>query len=276
MKHSLWVLATLVAAWSCTASAADIRRIALDGRDGAAAPVATPGKDGIDRIQKVETPCLELFPATRQPTKGTILLCPGGGYRILAIHHEGYAVAKMLNEIGYDVGILIYHVNAGDDTRELAIADAKQALALLQNRGEDFALCTKSIGVMGFSAGGHLAARLTHATAEANPPDFAVLMYPAYLEKDGTLIDEVAPVKTPAFVYVAADDRYAPSSDAYAAACRKAGVPCTFTKTDRGGHGFGLKEKLPDDVTDWPDKLRAFLDTVERHTLTNALDAPRP
>ncbi len=262
MKHTLWVLAALVAAWLGTAGAADMRRITLDGRDGAPAPVASPGKDGIDRIQKVETPCLEIFVAAQRPAKGTILLCPGGGYRILAIHHEGYAVAKMLNEIGYDVAILIYHVNAGDDTRELAIADAKQALSLLQERGDELGLSTKSIGAMGFSAGGHLAARLTRATAAANPPDFAVLMYPAYLEKDGTVTDEVAPVKTPAFVYVAADDKYAPSSDAYATACQKAGVPCTFTKTDRGGHGFGLKVKLPADVQDWPDKLRAFLDDL--------------
>jgi acetyl esterase/lipase len=264
MKLKVVVLAALVAAWLGTASAADMRRIALDGRDGAPAPVATPGKDGIDRIQKVETPALELFVAAQKPAKGTILLCPGGGYRILAIHHEGYAVAKMLNEIGYDVAILIYHVNVGDDTRELAFADAKQAIALLQNRGDEFGLSTKSIGVMGFSAGGHLAARLTRATAETNPPDFAVLMYPAYLEKNGTVIDEVAPVKTPAFVYVAADDKYAPSSVAYAAACQKAGVPCTFTKTQRGGHGFGLRDNLPDDVKDWPDKLRAFLDAVKR------------
>lgn len=276
MKHSFWLLATLIAAWLGTAGAADVRRISLEGRDGAPEPVATPGKDGIDRIQKVETSCLELFAAEQQPAKGTVLLCPGGGYRILAIHHEGYAVAKMLNQIGYDVAILIYHVNAGDDTRELAIADAKQALALLQNRGDEFGLSTKSIGVMGFSAGGHLAARLTHATATASPPDFAVLMYPAYLEKDGTVIDEVAPVKTPAFVYVAADDKYAPSSDAYAAACEKAGLPCTFTKTDRGGHGFGLKEKLPAEVRDWPDKLRAFLDGVERQSMSKALNASRP
>ena len=262
MKHGLWALAALVTAWLSTADAADIRRISLDGREGAPAPVAKPGKDGIHRIQKVETPCLELFAATQQPAKGTILLCPGGGYRILAIHHEGYAVAKMLNGIGYDVAILIYHVNVGDDTRNLAIADANKALTLLQNRGDEFGLSTKSIGVMGFSAGGHLAARLTHATAAANPPEFVVLMYPAYLEKNGTVIDEVLPVKTPVFVYVAADDKYALSSDAYAAACKKAGVRCTFTKTQRGGHGFGLKEKLPEDVNDWPDKLRAFLDAV--------------
>jgi len=160
----------------------------------------------------VETPALELFPTAQKPARGTIMVCPGGGYGILAINHEGYFVAKKLNEFGWDVAILLYHVSAGKETRELAIADAQAALTLLQKRGGEFGLGTTKIGVMGFSAGGHLAARLTHATAAGTPPDFAVLMYPAYLEQGGKVLEEVAPVKTPAFVYVAGDDKYAPSA----------------------------------------------------------------
>jgi len=242
---------------------ADIRRISLEGKAGVPAPVAEPGKDGIDRIHKVETPSLELFPTTQRPARGTIMVCPGGGYGILAINHEGYFVAKKLNEFGYDVAILLYHVNAGKETRELAFADAKAALALLQKRGGEFGLSTRKIGAMGFSAGGHLAARLTHATATGTPPDFAVLMYPAYLEKAGKVLDEVAPVKTPAFVYVAGDDTWAPSAIAYAGACQEAKLPCDFTKTKHGGHGFGLKLPLPPDVKGWPDKLRAFLEGLK-------------
>lgn len=239
---------------------ASIRRISLDGKESLAAPVTEAGKDGIDRIQKVETPALELFPTTQKPAKGTIMVCPGGGYGILAINHEGYFVAKKLNEFGYDVVILLYHVNAGKETRQLAIADAKAALTLLQKRGGEFGLNTNKIGVMGFSAGGHLAARLTHETATGTPPDFVVLMYPAYLEKGGKVLDEVAPVKTPAFLYVGGDDKLAPCCIAYAEACRKAKISCDFTKTDHGGHGFGLKQPLPPGVKDWPDKLHAFLD----------------
>jgi acetyl esterase/lipase len=242
--------------------AAEIRRISLEGKEGVAAPAVEAGKDGIDRIPKVETPALELFPTAHKPSRGTIIICPGGGYGILAINHEGYFVAKKLNEFGYDAAILLYHVSAGNETRKLAIADAKTALALLQKRGGEFGLSTKKIGVMGFSAGGHLAARLTHATAAGTPPDFAVLMYPAYLEKGGKVLDEVAPVKTPAFIYVAADDPYAPSSIAYSEACKAAKVSYDFTKAPHGGHGFGLKPDLPADVQDWPDKLRAFLDSL--------------
>ena len=257
---TLLVTAFVSLAGSSVARAADIRRIALDGTEGVPAPVAEPGKDGIDRIHNVPTPALELFPTTQKHSRGTIMVCPGGGYSILAINHEGYYVAKKLNEFGFDVAILLYHVNAGKATRELAIATA---LTQAQKRGGQFGLSTKKIGVMGFSAGGHLVARLTHATAAGMPPDFVVLMYPAYLEKDGQVLAEVAPVNTPAFVYVAGDDKYAPSSIAYADACKAGQVPCDFYKKARGGHGFGLKPVLPPDVQDWPDKLKAFLDGLK-------------
>ena len=128
MNRIISVPALLVVFGLSVAQAADIRRISLEGKEGVPAPVAEPGKDGIDRIHKVETPSLELFPTTQKPARGTIMVCPGGGYGILAINHEGYFVAKKLNEFGYDVAILLYHVSAGKETRELAIADAKAAL----------------------------------------------------------------------------------------------------------------------------------------------------
>jgi acetyl esterase/lipase len=263
MNQIMSVPALLVLLGLSVAQAADIRRISLDGKEGVPAPVAEPGKDGIDRIHKVATPALELFPTSQKPARGTIMVCPGRGYGILAINHEGYFVAKKLNEFGYDVAILLYHVSAGEETRELALADAKTALALLQKRGGEFGLSTRKTGVMGFSAGGHLAARLTTATAADAPPDFVVLMYPAYLEKDGKVLAEVAPVRTPAFVYVAGDDPYAPSAIAYAGACKESKVPCDFTKTEHGGHGFGLLPELPLDVKNWPDKLHTFLDGLK-------------
>ncbi len=172
MNRITSVPALLVVFGLSVVQAADIRRISLDGKDGVPAPAVVPGKDGIDRIHKVEMPALELFPTTQKPARGTIMVCPGGGYSILAINHEGYFVAKKLNEFGYDVAILLYHVSAGQETRELAIADAKAALRLLQKRGGEFGLSTRKIGVMGFSAGGHLAARLTHATASRRAAGF--------------------------------------------------------------------------------------------------------
>jgi acetyl esterase/lipase len=265
MQHAIAALGLCSALLcvGCATASGTLRRVSLEGQEGVPQPPTVAGKDGIDRVQKVPTPALELFPTKQKPSRGTVLLCPGGGYSILAINHEGYYVAQKLNEFGFDVAILLYRVSAGKETRELASGDAKQALAFVQKRGDEFGLCTKKIGVMGFSAGGHLAARLTHETAAGRPPDFAILMYPAYLEKNGVVVDEVAPVKTPAFVYVAADDKYAPSSLAYAAACQAKQTPCTFIKKEHGGHGFGLKATLPEDVKDWPDKLHEFLNGLK-------------
>jgi acetyl esterase/lipase len=86
-----------------------------------------------------------------------------------------------------------------------------------------------------------------------------VLIYPAYLEKDGILLDEVAPANVPVFAYVAADDSHAPSSRAFSAACEARGIPCELHIPASGGHGFGLKADRPESVRDWPERLCAFL-----------------
>ena len=235
-----------------------LRLVTMDGKEGATAPAQEEGKDGIARIHKVDPALLELHPAAGGASRGTIMVCPGGGYGILAVEHEGRAIAKLLNDCGYDAAILLYHVSAGKETRDLAIEDAKAGLALLRAQGAKLGLKTDRIGAMGFSAGGHLAARLAHETAAA-PLDLLVLMYPAYLEKDGAVLDDVAPAATPAFVYVAGDDHYSPSSKAFAAACEAKKIPCELHVQPKGGHGFGLKATLPEGVRDWPDTLRAFL-----------------
>jgi acetyl esterase/lipase len=246
--------------YSGVCMADSIRRIALDGKDGVPAPVQEDGKDGIARIHKVEQASLELFPTTNKPARGTVLLSPGGGYGILAITHEGRDVAPVLNSAGYDVAVLLYHVSEGDKTREMALADAKAALDLLRTRGGDLGLSTARIGAMGFSAGGHLSTRLAHESAAAGKPlDFLVLMYPAYLNKDGSVIDDVSPTKIPTFVYVASDDPYLKSSLAYVDACKQQGIACDFHQPESGGHGFGMKSPLPESVRDWPDRLTSFL-----------------
>lgn len=252
-----------LAVLTLTAPADEIRRIGLDGSGPIEAPVQEDGKDGIARIHKVAQASLEVFPAKQKPSHGTVVICPGGGYGILAVTHEGRDVAKMLNDDGWDAAVLLYHVSEGTPTRDMALADAKGALALVQKRGAEFGLSAENVGVMGFSAGGHLAARVAHETAESNPPKFLVLLYPAYLEKDGKVLEEVSPTKAPVFLYVAADDRYSTSAVAFAAALKEKGIRVDFTEPEHGGHGFGLKKDLPAAVRDWPDKLKAFLATVE-------------
>ena len=112
---------------------------------------------------------------------------------------------------------------------------------------------------MGFSAGAHLTARLAHETGSDAVPDFLVLVYPAYLEKDGRLLEEVVPPDVPMFVYVAKNDQWYPSSLAYAEYCREHGMGCSFHQAGSGGHGFGVKTPLPEGVGDWTEKLECFL-----------------
>ena len=261
MKLSL-LLVGVLSLFTTFSRADDVVRIDLDGKPGVAAPAQEEGKDGIARIKDVGTAQLELYPSAAKESKGTVMISPGGGYGILAVTHEGRNIAKMLNEDGWDAAVLLYHVSAGPTTRDLAFADAKKALELLQKRGSEFKLSTKKIGILGFSAGGHLTARLAHEAAKTNPPQFVVLIYPAYLEKDGKIGDDVAPIKAPTFLYVAGNDHYAPSAVAYDAACQELGIPHELHKPETGGHGFGLKEGMPEAVKDWPAKLKAFLAKV--------------
>jgi acetyl esterase/lipase len=262
MKLRLLLPLLFLSSLSLTTYGEEIRRISLDGKPGVPAPAQEDGKDGIARIKKIDQAALELFHTAKKPSHGTIMVSPGGGYGILAVTHEGRDVAKMLNDDGWDAAVLLYHVSEGPQTRDLALADAKAGLALLQKRGQEFGLSTQRVGAMGFSAGGHLTARLGHETANSNPPSFLVLMYPAYLEKDGKILDDVTPPKLPIFAYVAGDDKWAPSATVYSEACREAGVTCDFHKPEKGGHGFGLKNPLPESVRDWPAKLKAFLDGI--------------
>ena len=262
----LSLLAIYVLAMAATAPADDFRRITLDGKDVAAdaADVFIPGRPNPEH--RPLTPVLELFPTQTKPSRGTILLSPGGGYSGLAVGHEGLNVASLLNGAGWDVAVLLYHISAGPDTRALALADAQKAYALLQAHGGEFGLSTARIGAMGFSAGGHLTVRLAQAMATAGKaPSFLVLVYPAYLEKDGALLEDVSPVNVPTFLCVGDQDHtYGPSSVAYAAACKAKGVPCDYVVAPGAGHGFGVTNSLPAGARDWPDKLKAFLAVLPR------------
>ena len=255
------LLLALCTILSTSMQAQEPRRITLEGKDGVPAPAEDSNDHGAGSIHQVPTPALEIYPTAVKPSHGTIMILPGGGYDFLVIDKEGRDVAKMLNDDGWDAAVLLYRINAGPNTRDLALDDAKKALALLQMNGGGFGLSTRPVGAMGFSAGGHLTARLAHETEAIHMlPSFLVLMYPAYLERDGRLLDEVAPTYTPLFLYVGDKDKtFYPSSEAYAAAYKKMGQRYDYTVAPNVGHGFGLTAHLPEGAKDWPDKLKAFL-----------------
>ena len=212
-----------------------------------------------------EQPCLELSAATTKATPhGTIIIAPGGGYENLSTTKEGSNVATVLNQDGWDTAVLIYTVGKKEDkdhVKAQALDEAEKALALVRKRGQEFGLSSSAaqVGVMGFSAGGHLALRLAHETARSAPPDFLVVMYPGYVEKDGKLLPDIEPPKLPMFLYVGDQDKLMAGASLLNQYCQDHGIRCDYGVAPGVGHGFGLTKNLPEGAKDWTTKLGAFL-----------------
>ncbi len=208
-------------------------------------------KDHVTRVSNVSNPTITHFPA--EPT-GTphplVVVCPGGGYNRLSIDKEGTEVAQWLNTIGVSAAVLKYRV---PKNRDGALADARRAMQIVRGKQEEWNIDGQCIGMLGFSAGGHLAAA---CSTTPDRPDFTVLVYPAYLFQDGSIeiaediaVDAETP---PAFVVQTRDDkRHYRSSLAYVAALDAANVPAELHLFAKGGHGYGLR---PSDhpVSRWP------------------------
>jgi acetyl esterase/lipase len=246
-----------------------------------------PRGDGVERITHVGKPTLTWFEVDKsQGPSPAVLVCPGGGYRALAFDKEGTEIAEWLRSIGIAAAVLKYRV---PQNREGAFQDAQRAMGLLRRRAKQWNIDPKRVGVIGFSAGGHLAARLSTDYAKrayANVdeadrfscrPDFTVLVYPAYLskkEEPRELVDEVVVTDQtpPAFLVQTQDDRaYVDSSIAYYLALKKAGVTAELHLFPDGGHGYGLRRsKRP--VSGWPRLCEAWL--RDRGVIASVTDKP--
>lgn len=237
---------------------------------------AAPDKgDGVIRLTGVANPTLAFYPA--QSGAGAapcVLVCPGGGYKILAYNKEGTEVATWLNSIGVSAAVLKYSV---PDNRDGALQDVQRAMGILRQRAKEWNIDPERVGVLGFSAGGHLSARLSTNyqqrgygpvdAADEFPckPDFSVLVYPAYIaSEDHTPAPEI-PVDRdtpPAFIVQTQDDsHYVNSSIAYYLALKEAGVPAELHLYPQGGHGYGLRPS-ESAVSGWPDLCARWLRTA--------------
>jgi len=240
-----------------------------------AAERVTPSKDDIVRLTDVNEPTLTvaLAPDAGRPTPA-VMICPGGGYGILAWNHEGTEVAAWLNAQGISAFILKYRV---PKNRDAAFCDAQRALGLIRAKASAYRVDPQRIGIMGFSAGAHLSVRVSTDFAkrfytpidevDAVPcrPDFALIIYPAYLYRDGFTLAPELPVTAqtpPTFLLQAEDDKpYVDSSLAYFIALKAAGVPAEMHLFPDGGHGYGLRKRQKStDV--WPDLAAAWLRRV--------------
>jgi len=236
--------------------------VELDGKPLAQANAA----DADGHIRHVPTPALRLLRSQAAQVKGTVLLFPGGGYSLLAADHEGARTAAFLNAQGFDVAQLDYTVSAGPTTRDLALKDALAAWRLLKTQAKPLALHDARLAVMGYSAGGHLAARMAAQLPRAEQPADLVLVYPAYLDEAavGAHAPAIQPPAHPTgrlFALIAANDKaqWVAGMRAYAAAWKETGGDAQVQVLQDGGHGFGMKKDLPGAAKTWPDLLAAFL-----------------
>jgi len=231
------------------------------------------------RLGSVSKPTLTIYPAPANGNTGAaVLVCPGGGYHILAWDLEGTEVCEWLNSIGITGILLKYRVpiRAGRPDHEPALQDAQRALGLLRHRAAEFQLDPQRIGVLGFSAGGNLAAILSNqystrkypvvdaADQVSCRPDFTLLIYPAYLtdqEKSDALRPEVPVTKNtpPTFLSITQDDPVrAETAFFYSLALKKAGVANELHIYPQGGHGYGLR-RTDTPATFWPDRAAEWM-----------------
>ncbi|MEM7374136.1 MAG: alpha/beta hydrolase [Bacteroidota bacterium] len=239
-------------------------------------PVQTENTSGnVMRITDITNPALLMFrPDPLKDRKAGIIVCPGGGYNILAIDKEGYEIAEWLAEQGFHAFVLQYRV----PQKQLgALADLQRSLRIVRSQAADKGLDVDKVGVLGFSAGGHLCAsastRFDSAVYDAADPidtlscrpDFALLVYPAYLDRgeQNSLSPDLVltPQTPPMFLFATADDRHANSSLVMASALRWAGISVECHLLPAGGHGYGMRSGNSAAET-WPQLAKTWLQEV--------------
>jgi len=249
---------------------------------------ATTAKDNdvagrpVIRLGKVSTPTVTLYAPQGKNTGAAVVVFPGGGYRILAIDLEGAEVCSWLNSRGITCVLLKYRVpGSGPYPKSpAALEDAQRALGLVRSHAEEWQIDPHRVGVLGFSAGAHLAAALsTHfdqrlydpidaADQESCRPDFAMIVYPGYLalEDQNFALNpdiQVTGNTPPSFIVQAEDDPvHVENAIVYFQALKNAQVPAELHIYAKGGHGYGLRRtSLP--VTDWPRSVETWLHTIQ-------------
>jgi acetyl esterase/lipase len=236
----------------------------------------------------VTRPTLTVYPPSGKNTGVAVVVFPGGGYQILAMDLEGTEVCDWLTPRGITCVLVKYRVTdaggypASEPHREspMALDDAQRALGLVRMHASEWHIDPHKIGVLGFSAGGHLSAAVsTHFTTRMYPaadaadalscrPDFAVILYPGHLSVPGEPFGlnphiQVTSQTPPAFLVQARDDSVDDVANvlAYDAALQHFGVPVEMHVYPHGGHAFGLR-RTQSPITDWPRLAERWLRTL--------------
>jgi acetyl esterase/lipase len=261
------------------------------------------------RLTNVNIPSLTVFIPPQEISNGTaVIICPGGAYRMLAIVKEGYDVARWLNSLGVTACVLKYRLGCSDGTGyhyPAQLNDVQRAMRLIRSRAKELKVNAEKVGLLGFSAGGHLASTAaTHfnhkitwipdAEDQVNcRPDFTILVYPHIALSDpatsavylDTLLgknrsaeqiellsnaSQISNQTPPAFLVHAGDDAIVPVSHSvdYYLALSKAGVPAELHVFEKGGHGFGLGQSLPGGMN-WPEQCEQWMNQMRLSGINN-------
>ena len=238
-----------------------------------------PGNDGVLRITHVGDPTITVYRAPAETANGcAIVICPGGGYNILAWDKEGTEIAEWLNSIGVTGIVLKYRVPRRDkeEPHKAPLQDAQRAIRLAHKNADGWAIDLRRIGILGFSAGGNLAvmagthwdeatyAKVDDADELSCRPDFMVPIYAAYLgAKDNPWVlsplVRVTDETPPTFMAVALDDKHRGVHAALLLVeLKKAGVPAELHVYAKGGHGYGLRPS-EQPVCTWPQRCADWM-----------------
>ena len=257
--------------------------------------VADTGKDGVTRISKVTRPTLTVYTPPAGKANGTaVIICPGGGYRILAFNHEGINVAKVFTDWGVTAFVLKYRLPNDSIMTDKTIGplqDAQRAIQLVRERSAEWNINPTHVGIMGFSAGGHLASTaathfgksyIDNASKTKLRPDFVLLAYPVisfsseitHMGSRNNLLGtnptadqiklfsnelQVTKRTPPTFLMHAKDDKGVPieNSLSFIRALEKAKVPHESFFYEKGGHGFGLNNTTSE--VKWMDHVKSWM-----------------
>lgn len=248
------------------------------------------------RIERVSEPELTVYLPDEDAANGAaVMICPGGGYSILAIEHEGYEIAEAYSKRGYVAAVLKYRLPDEDLVEEswnVPLSDALQGIKKIRQNSEEWAVDPEKVGILGFSAGGHLASTASvhgepsHHPEENSRPDFSILVYPVISMEDTTIahmgsrenlldaqpktghknrfsselqIDSTTP---PAFLVHSWDDEAVlpENSIRYAETLNQHEILTELHLFEKGGHGYGIGDRARHgNAAEWLDLSHRWL-----------------
>jgi acetyl esterase/lipase len=233
------------------------------------------------RLTDVSKPTITLYKAEGKNSGAAVLVFPGGAYKILSMDLEGTEICQWLNSIGVNCVLLKYRVpDSGPYPKSpAALEDAQRAMGVVREHAAEWGIDPDRLGVMGFSAGAHLASAISnhyekrlYALVDAADnlscrPDFAVVIYPGYLalaDQDFAPNPDIQPTAQtpPTFLAQAEDDPvHVENAIVYFLQLKKAGVPAELHVYTHGGHGYGLRKTgMP--ISHWPELVETWLHTI--------------